>query len=225
MLRILLLSCSILAATPALAEERLYNRVDFQAEASREVANDLLQAVMSVEVQDRQPARLAQLLNATLNDALKQASAFAGIKAASGNQNTYPVYGKNNQLDGWRGHAEIRLEGRDFKAVGELIMQLQQRMQLQSVQFTLAPDTRAKIENELIAEAIKAFRARAEAIRSAMGTTSYRNVNLSIGGNPYPHPKAMMRGAMAMDAAIPAPDFAAGDSRMTIQVSGTIELQ
>ena len=109
MLRIALL-CGLLSVNAwANAEADSYNRVDFQVEASREVANDMLEANMTVEIQDKQPDRVSQQINTALNDALKKASAFDTVKASSGNQNTYPVYGKNNQIDAWRGHGEIRL--------------------------------------------------------------------------------------------------------------------
>ncbi|MBK9160106.1 MAG: SIMPL domain-containing protein [Nitrosomonadales bacterium] len=224
-----LLLCGLLSfPLLAHAEAGPYNRVDFQVESAREVANDLLTATMRIQIQDRQPSRVAQQLNTALNDALKQAAAFEHVKASSGNQHTYPVYGKDNRVDGWRGHGEIRLESRDFKAAGDLIMRLQQTLQLGDIHFSVAPDTRAKIENELIAGAIKSFQERAEAIRAALGARAYRSVNLSInsgGRMPAPYPIAMARSAMTMEAAIPAPEFAAGDSRMAVQINGTIELQ
>lgn len=231
MLRIALL-CSLFfingwanAGTNAGSEP--YNRADFQVEAAHEVANDLLIAVMNADIQDKQPARIAQQLNAAINDALKKAATFSTVKISSGNQNTYPVYGKNNQIDAWRGHAEIRLESRNFKDAGELIMQLQQNLQLGNVQFTIAPDTRTQIENALITDAIKAFQIRADAIRAALGATSYKVVRLSInggGGIPPYRPNMAMRAALA-EPAISAPEFAAGDSRITVQINGTIEMQ
>ncbi len=227
MLRFALL-CGLLSVNAwASAEAESYNRVDFQVEAAREVANDLLAATMTVEIQDTQPGRVAQQINTALNDALKKASVFDTVKASSGNQSTYPVYGKNNQIDTWRGHGEIRLESHDFKAAGELIMQLQTTLQLGGMQFTIAPDTRAQIENALITEAIKAFQMRADAIRAAVGAKSYKTVHFSInsGGMPSPRPIPMLR-AMAMGAtAIPAPELAGGESRMTVQINGTIETQ
>lgn len=227
MLRIAVL-CGLLSFNSwAHAESESYNRVDFQVEAAREVTNDLLVTSMSVEIQDKQPARVAQQLNTALNDALKKASAFGTVKASSGNQNTYPVYGKNNQIDAWRGHGEIRLESRDFKAAGELIMQLQTAMQLGGVQFTVAPDTRAQAENALIAEAIKAFKVRADTIRAMLGARSYKTVHFSIsnGDMPRPYPMAMMRRAAVSDAAMSAPEFAGGESRVAVQINGTIEMQ
>ena len=227
MLRIALLCVLLSVNSRAGAETEPYNRVDFQVAAAREVVNDLLIANMTVEVQDRQPGRVAQQLNTALNDALRKAAAFPAVKASSGNQNTYPVYGKNNQIDAWRGHGEIRLESRDFKAAGDLIMQLQTSLQLGGVQFTIAPDTRAQTENALITEAIQAFRARAEAIRAAVGAQSYKTVHFSISSDGLPprYPTPMMRGAAMAETAVPAPEFAGGESRMTVQISGTIETQ
>lgn len=219
-----LLSVNLLAQA---SDGDAYNRVDFQVEAAREIANDLLVTSMSVDIQDKQPALVAQQLNAALNAALKKAAAFGSVKSGSGNQNTYPVYGKNNQVEAWRGHGEIRLESRDFKAAGELIMQLQATMQLGGVQFTVAPDTRVKAENALIAEAIKAFQMRADAIRTLLGARSYKTVHFAVssGDMPRPYPMAMMRGAAMTNASIPAPEFAGGDSRLTVQINGTIEVQ
>jgi predicted secreted protein len=225
MWRIVLL-CGLLSFTlSARAETENYNRVDFQVEASREIANDLLTATLSAEIQDKQPARVAQQLNSILNDALRQSAAFSGVKVSSGNQRTYPVYGKNNQISGWRGQGEIRLESRDFKAAGELIMLLQTAMQLGNVQFSISTETRSLAENTLITEAIKAFQLRSEAIRTATGAKSYKTVHFSINQNGMPQhfPVALMRASA--DSAIPAPEFAAGDSRLTVQINGTIELQ
>ena len=98
MLRFALLIGSFLACGWAVAEPAVYNRVDFQVEAAREVANDLLTATLVVDIQDKQPARVAQQMNAALNDALKKAAAFSAVKASSGNQHTFPVYGRNNQI-------------------------------------------------------------------------------------------------------------------------------
>jgi predicted secreted protein len=227
MLRIALLLGLLSLQNLAHAENEPYNRVDFQVEATREIANDLLVAGMSIEVQDKQPARVAQQINSALNDALKKAAVFGSVKVTSGGQNTYPVYGKNNQVDAWRGHAEIRLESRDFKAAGELIMLLQSTLQLTGLEFSLAPDTRAQTEDSLVAEGIEAFQRRADSIRAAFGAHSYRTVRFSLNsGMPPTYPQAMIRAApMVADAAIPRPEFAGGDTRMTVQVSGTIELQ
>jgi predicted secreted protein len=60
-----------------------------------------------------------------------------------------------------------------------------------------------------------------------MGAKSYKIVHISInqGGTPQPYPMAaMMRGAALTDA-VTTPEFAGGDSRLTVQINGTIETQ
>ena len=225
MLRILLLTILLTAATTAHAEEALYNRVDFSTEAAREITNDLLLAQMSLEVSDQSPARVAQLLNTTINENLKKAAAFPTVKVSSGNQSTYPLYGKNNHLDGWRGNARIRLESRDFKAAGELIGQLQTSLQLTGVSFSVAPETRRKLEDELVGEGLAVFRKRAEAISEALGGSGYRIVHITINHGGIPPQPLMLDGAvMAIKATAPAPEFVGGDSEITAQISGTVEI-
>lgn len=224
MLRVILLSALLTITAAACADESAYNRIDFNTEAHREIANDLLLAQMQVEVSDGSPARIAQKLNSTLNDALKKAGAFSSVKASSGNHNTFPIYGKNNHLDGWRGTAQIRLESRDFKAAGELIGQLQETMQLAGVSFTVAPETRRQIEDALVSEALAAFRQRAESIRVSMNGSAYKVVHISINqGGYYPHPM-MEQGVMSARVAAAAPEFTGGDSSINMQISGTIEI-
>lgn len=222
----LFLACSTLSAV---AETPVYHRVDFSTEVAREIANDQMNATLSVELSDRDAGRLAQQLNQAINDALKKASAYPSVKASSGNQHTWPIYGStltsSSKLESWRGRAEIRLESRDFKAAGELIGKLQDKLQLNGVSFSVAPDTRRKVEDSLTAEAITAFRARAESIRSAWEAKSYKLVQMSLGtsGGGMPQP-IMMRAAKAMDAET-TPSFAGGESRLAVNVSGSVELQ
>jgi len=224
MFRIFMLCGLVIASGWANAETETYNRVDFQVEAAQEVANDLLKATMTVDVQDKQPGRVAQKLNATLNAALQDAATFKAVKTRSGNQQTIPVYGRDKEIDAWRGHGEILIESRDFKSASELIMKLQSSMQLGGVQFSISPDSRAQLEHALITEALTAFKSRADAIRVAMGAKSYKSVHMSIsnGMSAY-RPMPMMREAM-ISSAVAAPAFESGESRMSIQVSGTIEL-
>ena len=221
--RLAMLCVLSLLAVPAWAEDQQYDRVNFSSSAEQEVANDLMTATMSIEVNGATPAGVARQINATLNDALKRAAGFSGIKALSGSQRTSPVYDKSNRkLQGWRGHAEIHLQGGDFEKLGELIGQLQSTLQLQDVNFSLAAVTRQRIENVLITRAIDAFRERAKTISAALGGVNYKIVHISINNGSYPRP---MLGRMAMaETAVPAPQFSGGDSTMRIQVSGTIQV-
>lgn len=224
----------LVASLPALAQTLplAYQRVDFNTEVAREIPNDQLNAVLSVELSDKDAGRLAQQIALVVNAAMKKAAAYPAVKATSGNQSTWPVYGdsltSSSKLQTWRGRAEIRLESKDFKAASELIARLQEKMQLESLNFAVAPDTRRKVEENLTAEAIAAFRARADKISSAWNAKGYRLVQMHLGsaGGPVPY-QPMMRAMKSMEAAdaVPAQDMAGGETRLVVTVSGSIELQ
>lgn len=227
-LRALLIS-SLLASSPlALAAEPTpprYNAVTLQAEVQREVPNDLLNATLYVEINDATPAGVADAVNRRVNDALRVAREHKDVRARSGNNQTYPVYSKGNQLQGWRGRGEIRLESRNFEAASALIGKLQASMQLGGIQFTVAPESRRTAENELITEAIAAFKARAEILKSALGGRGYKLQQLNVStGHAAPPPRfAVARAAPATQDVAP-PSFEAGLSVVSVSANGTIEL-
>lgn len=216
------------SSTSAPADEPVRNRIDFQTDVEAVATNDLLTANLSVESNNRNPAALARELTQKINDALKQAQGFKTVKLTSGNQQTWPVYTDKNKLDSWRGRAEVRLESQDFKSAGELISQLQSNLQLNGLNFSVAPATRRELENQLTEQAVQAFRQRADRIRQSWNAKSYKLVQMNIGSAnpPSPPPVYAMRAAkMEMAADVPSAEYSSGESRLSIQVSGSIELE
>ena len=119
--------CAAAVAQAPLAPLR-YNVVELQADAQREVPNDLMIAQLYVEQGDSNPAQLASALNRIVADALKISREYPAVKVRTGNNQTYPVYApRTNQLQSWRGRAELRLETRDFAAGSTLIGKLPSR--------------------------------------------------------------------------------------------------
>ncbi|MCC7485814.1 MAG: SIMPL domain-containing protein [Burkholderiales bacterium] len=207
------------AAEPA---QPRYNTVTLQSQAQREVANDLLTATLYVEVNDATAAGVANAVNTRVNEALRAAREVKGARVRSGTNRTFPVYSKGNQLQGWRGRGEIVLEARDFEAAAGLLGALQSGLQLSGIRFSLAPGTRRAAENELVAEAIAAFKERAEIVRAALGGRGYRLQHLAIGGGGAPAPRFGVARAAAAEVA--APELEAGFTTITVTANGTIEL-
>ena len=73
-----LLFASLLLAPAVHAGETAptFDRVDFQAEVSRQLPNDLMIATVAVERQDKSPAALARALTGIGNAALQTAKAW-----------------------------------------------------------------------------------------------------------------------------------------------------
>ena len=227
MTRLALLLLALLPALPAAAAEApRYNTVELQAEAQREARNDLLNATLYVEMNDPNPAALANAMNKRLNEALRVAKEHTGVTARSGGNQTFPVYSRGNALQGWRGRAEIRIESRDFESAAALIGKLQSGMQLSGVSFSVSPETRRAVENELIIEALAAFKARAEIVRTALGGKGYKLERVSVAtGHPPARPMFAAQRAMASSQEVTAPDFEGGVSQVTVTARGTIEVE
>lgn len=230
----LISSAMLLLALPAIAQAEPpppCQRVNFSTEVAREIPHDQMNATLSIELTDKDAGRLAQQLTLAINDAMKKAAAYPAVKATSGNQNTWPIYGStitsSSKLENWRGRTEIKLESKDFKAAGELIGKLQEKLQMNGISFVVSADTRRNVEDSLTTEAIAAFRTRADTIRNAWNAKAYKLVemNLGAGGDPAPYTPLLRMNAMDKAESAPAQNLAGGETRLVVNVSGSIELQ
>jgi len=228
MLRKLLAFILLLPSGVAFAHEPAepaFNVINLQAQSTREVENDLLQATLYVELEDRDTARLADSINRTIQQALHTAGEYKAIKVKTGNYQTFPVYDKK-QIVQWRARHEIHIESGDFSAATSLIGKLQASMQLAGLSFSVSPGLRQKSENSLITDAVGAFRLRADVIRTSLKASSYKiqtlNINTSEG---YTQPGFSLRTMAAVPAQVTPPETEAGTSRITVTVSGTIQLE
>ena len=204
-------------------EAARYNQIHFQVERSRPVENDRMQAVLSVTAEDDNAARLADQINRGMDTALKTAKARVKVEVRTGSYRTYPVYNKE-KIQHWRATQELLLESPDFAELGNLIGQLQERLQVASINFSVSSARRAAVEDELIAQALDAFKQRAELVRKQLAAKGYRIVDVSLntgGGQPVP----IMR-SLAMEAtSVAPPAVEAGTSTLSVNVGGIIELQ
>ena len=223
--------CLTVAAAPQAAaqtagrEARNGTSIEFSAEASRTVNNDLFRAVVSAEASGATPGELARQVNAQIADALKLARAYASIKVQSAGTSTSPIYGKSNKIEAWRMRSELMLETADSAALSELLGRLQSTLAVSALTMQPAPETRRKVENEVTVDAIAAFKARADVVAGAMGK-KYRIKQMNIHTNsrgPQPLYRAANK-SMLMEAAAPMP-VEGGESAINATVTGQIELE
>lgn len=213
--------CLLPLGAAAHREAPPYDVVSLEAQASREVENDELVAVLALELTGADPAALAATLNRRMAQALELAASFPSVKARSGNYQTFPRYREGGVPDGWQISQELRLESSDFAAATRLVGRLQETLVVRSMAVRLSRAARRAAEDALLAEAIGAFRERAELVRQAMQASGYRIRTLGLGtsgGTPPPRPLEMR--AMAAAAAVEP-----GLSVVTVTASGTIELR
>jgi predicted secreted protein len=202
------------------------NRVHFEVERSRDVANDWVQAVVGITDEDLDPAELADRVNRTMAWALETARDKSGVVVKSGGYRTVPVHEKG-KLRRWRASQDLILEGAEVRAISDLVGELQSRLQLRSIAFTVSPQRRRATEDELIDEVLDAFKARAERVRENLGASAYQLIEISIdtGGAPPVRPlrAEMVRAVGAAEVAPPA--LEGGSSRLVVRAHASIELE
>jgi predicted secreted protein len=205
------------------------NQVSFSVFAEREVANDWTTGTIGTTASGSDPAELAARINEQMSEALALAKQAKGVKVTSGAYNTYPEYGDGNRIVRWQASQDLILESKDTDAVAKLLGKLQAKgLLLRGISFSVSRESLRKLEDELIAEAIEKFRARASLVAKSFGKSSYGLITVNVGGGGYQPPMPFVRADMAMMAkaeAAPAPSFEGGTSHVRMDVSGTIELE
>ena len=207
---------------PVLAAEAVKGPlVDFNVEARQSASNDLGTATAFMEAEAATPAELAQKVNSAIAQALAIAKKSSTVQTRTGNTWTSPVYGKTGRnIESWRMRSELLLESRDIPALASLIGKLQSTLGVSQISLQPAPETRGKAEDEATKEAITLFRSKAAQIASQLGK-DYRIVQLNVGSSRGP---VFAMKAMAMRAEAAPMPMEAGESQVTVTVSGQIEV-
>ena len=203
-----------------------YDRINFQVNAIEEVENDILVVVMYSERSGQKPAAIADEVNRNIGWAVDLAKQDSAIKVQTLNYRQDPLY-KNQSISGWKVRQSIRLESTEVASLSALLGELQSRLSVASLRYTVSPTRRDKVERRLIAEALNRFKSRGEQITVELGRSGYRIVNLDvITSGRSPAPVRMRAVAMMADSnALAAPSIEAGVQTVSVQASGTIELK
>jgi len=220
---------ALLCLTPALSLAHdatpQYNRVSLSESAETEVDNDLLVAVLFAQAEGRDAKTPANQVNQLMTWALDLAKGQKDVKVQTLGYRTHAVYNKN-KIRGWRVNQSVRLESTDGRLLGDLVAQLQDRLQMQSIAYQVSDEQRRKHLDDLTEQALGRFQQRARHIAKSLGRSDYRVVRLNI-NDGHQRPAPMARGMMMADSAersVAPARLEAGTQKMNVAVNGEIEL-
>ena len=204
-------------------EETLFNVVNLQAQAEQEIPNDQMTAVMATEHEGKDAISIAEHANEDMQWALGIIKKFPVAESRTTNYQTYPVYNKQIII-GWRASQQVEIKSTSIKELSELIGRLQDKLQVKQMYFSPTDETRKKYEDQLIEEALEAFKNRVAIVKKHMDNMDHRilNININTGGHqpPTPYERGGMMKSMAMEA---APAVEAGTSKITVTVNGSVQ--
>jgi len=220
---------SILTAMPVFAQSPTptpskFPTIELSAEAGRPAANDQVNVVLAAEAAGSALGDLSRQVNAQIAEALKTSKAYPTVKVRSGNTSTYPTYSKSGKIESWRIRTEVALESSDTAAISELVGKLQTSLGVSRLVVQPSPETRVKAENEATLDAISAFKARAKLVADALGKAyQIRHLSVNTGARiAEPMFRMAAKSSLSESAAMP---IEAGESQVTVSISGQIELE
>ena len=169
-------------------------------------------------------SQLKAALDAALADARKSVEA-GQMDARTGLFSVYPRYAQGGKISGWRGSAELVLEGRDFARITQAAGRIS-TLTVGNVGFGLSRDQRAKVESDAQLQAVERFKAKASELARSFGFAGYSLREVAVNANdfaPPPRPR-MMASAMASVDSSPVP-VEAGKATVTVTVTGSVQLK
>jgi predicted secreted protein len=219
---------------PALAQSPPPEGVlGLSASASVEVTKDVLGVTFSTTREGKDANAVQSELKRALDAALAEAKRVArpgDLDVQTGNFSLYPRYAPptsdgRSTIDGWQGSAELLVEGRDMAAIGQLTGRIT-TMTIARVGFRVSREAAARVEGDVAAEAIAAFRAKAASYAKLFGHAGYavREVTVST-SEPQPGPQPMLRMQAAVAAAAETLPVEAGKALVTAHVNGTVQMK
>ena len=221
-----LLAFSIGAAA---ATEPPRERLSLSANASAEVARDVLGVSFSTTREGSEAAAVQAALKQALDAALAEARKIAKpgqVDVQTGGFSLYPRSDpKTGKINGWQGSAELQVEGRDTAAIAQLAGRIN-TLTIARVGYSLSREAREKAEADISAQAIARFRAKAADYARQFGYGGYAVGEVNVASDePAPRPvMAMMRMKSAAAAADEALPTEAGKATVTVTVNGTVQL-
>ncbi len=204
-------------------DETLFNTVNLQAQAEREIPNDQMIVLLATEHEGSDTAELAAKINSDMQWTIEVTKKYPAVDSQTKSYQTYPTY-KKQVVIGWRANQQIEIKSENIAALTELVGKLQEKLQVKQMSFSPTTETRVRFENELIEEAMQTFLARVEIVKKNMPVKNHRIINLNINaGRNQPPVIVAQRTMMKSMEMASAPSVEAGKSKITVTVSGSVQ--
>jgi predicted secreted protein len=215
------------ALTAQAEESSYYDRVMLSVSTQMDVRQEKLSAVLFAEEEGLDTARLADAVNQRIALAMDLAKNEDGVKAHVLGYSSNPFY-KKQRVEGWRVRQSLELQSNDPTRLGLLIGKLQSDLNVQSINYSVAEQVITASTEQLIDQAMVAFRQRALRIAETWGRDGYRLVQLAIQDRQLPpqQPMPFQAGLAHVSAApvVAPPILEGGEQQLSVTITGTIEL-
>lgn len=205
-------------------EQPLFNQVHLQAQSEGHIPNNQMTVILAAEHQGEDASNVAATVNQEMDWAASIIQTHTEIESKTTGYQTYPAYNKQIVI-GWRVTQQLELRSVNIESLTDLVGKLQEKLKVKQITFNPTDVSRKKFEDQLIEEAMMAFKHRIEIIKKHMENKNHRIISINVNtGNyhpPVPHQSTRMS-TMAQEMKT-APALDAGTSRISVTVNGSVQ--
>ena len=226
-----LIVLSLLFITPAWATEPADTGtvLSLSATAALTVENDQLLVSFRIEAEGPDAAKLQKVVNDTTRKVQALLAQHPDIQVQTTGRSLqalthYDKATSQQVRDGWRLVQNEQAITHSLASVPEWVDDIERAgAHLNGLNFNVSEKKTEATLEKLRMQAVQTFRLRAASMSKALDAPSFRILRLRTDNRMPPSP-VMQRNLMAMSPAESAPSFNAGESRLSVTVSGDILL-
>ncbi|MFQ5582209.1 MAG: SIMPL domain-containing protein [Mariprofundaceae bacterium] len=229
--KILLLTLLLIMVVPALAAEvPKGTRVSLSAVAEAELSNDEVAIHFRVQAEGKNPAPLRKQVNEISEKIKQRLENESDVKLTTTSRRLEPLWEYNKLASkrervGWRMLQTGLITSTRLDNVPDWLDDIEKTgAKLSGLQFRISGPTLHDAQDALRLQAIRSFRSQAKGIVKGLDAKSFRITRLQTSGQQPVYP---VRGDMigvAMMESKAAPALSAGESKVSVTVSGEIEV-
>jgi len=201
------------------------NKVYFSISETQKVPNDTITMQFNRVAEGISAQAVANEINIKMQEAIKALRPYPDIIVKTSQYNIHPVYNKQ-VITHWRGQQTLVLTLENKPGLVKILTKIQPYLAYQSMQFGVSDELQHQILGQLTDKAITQFRDKASRIAHNFNAPSFKILETHINTPNSVMPRAMYaRADVAMvSSKMAAPVVEAGQSQVTVTVSGTILL-
>ncbi|WP_321326102.1 SIMPL domain-containing protein [Thiomicrorhabdus sp.] len=201
------------------------NRVSFSISEMQNVPNDIISMTFNRVAEGISPQAVANEINRQMQSAIKALKPYPDIIVKTSQYSIQPVYTKK-VISHWRGQQSLVLTLENKPGLVKVLTKIQPYLAYQSMQFGVSDALKHKILGKLTDKAILQFRDQASRIAHGFNVPSFKILETRINTPNSFQPRPMYANSeMAMmSSKMAAPVVEAGQSQITVNISGTILL-
>lgn len=221
-----LLLCA-LSIQPVQADDKQPSghKIHFSITESENVGNDRVSITFSHVAQGATPQSVTEQINKRMKSAFAVLKRYPDIVAQTSQYNIYPVYQKQ-LISHWRGQQSLTIHFENRPQEMTVLDEIQPHLAYKSMQFSVSDTRRKEVLEQLTRKAIQTYRQRAQLIASEFANAKYQLLETHINTPNIPVARALYaRAETAMASDMSAPNVAAGESKIQIQISGRLLLK